>query len=128
MLIYFRLRGRRQIQVTFHSLITSGGHLALLAAVFFTKSIWLPKLLTTILAGVIFLFITPPELQPAFRRTTTLILVLGNKKAATGSDLAPENWTSYNVRKERKKTNKGAERRWQEKITQSSRSSSSCGK
>ena len=43
-------------------------------------------------------------------------------------DLAPENRASYNVRKERKKTNKGAERRWQERITQSSRSSSSCGK
>ena len=44
------------------------------------------------------------------------------------SDLAPENWTSYNVRKKRKKTNKGAERRWQERTSQSSRSSSSYGK
>ena len=43
-------------------------------------------------------------------------------------DLAPENWTSYNVRKKRKKTNKGAERRWQERTSQSSRSSSSYGK
>jgi len=49
-------------------------------------------------------------------------------KILCGIDLAPENWTSYNVRKERKKTNKGAERRWQERISQSSRSSSSCGK
>ena len=44
------------------------------------------------------------------------------------NDLAPENWTSYNVRKKRKKTNKGAERRWQERTSQSSRSSSSYGK
>ena len=44
------------------------------------------------------------------------------------TDLAPENWTSYNVRKKRKKTNKGAERRWQERTSQSSRSSSSYGK
>ena len=44
------------------------------------------------------------------------------------TDLAPENRASYNVRKERKKTNKGAERRWQERITPSSRSSSSYGK
>ena len=48
--------------------------------------------------------------------------------AVDDPDLAPENWTSYNVRKKRKKTNKGAERRWQERTSQSSRSSSSYGK
>ena len=44
------------------------------------------------------------------------------------TDLAPENRASYNVRKERKKTNKGAERRWQERTSQSNRSLSSCGR
>ena len=44
------------------------------------------------------------------------------------TDLAPRNRASYNVRKKRKTTNKGAERRWRERITQSSRSSSSYGK
>ena len=43
-------------------------------------------------------------------------------------DLAPRNRASYNVRKKRKKTNKGAERRWQERITLSNRSSSSYGR
>ena len=33
-------------------------------------------------------------------------------------DLAPRNRASYNVRKKGKKTNKGAERRWQERTTQ----------
>ena len=51
-----------------------------------------------------------------------------NSKTMLVYDLAPENWTSYNVRKKRKKTNKGAERRWQERTSQSSRSSSSYGK
>ena len=44
------------------------------------------------------------------------------------ADLAPRNQASYNVRRKRKTTNKGAERRWQERITQSNRSLSSCGK
>ena len=44
------------------------------------------------------------------------------------TDLAPRNRASYNVRKKRKKTNKGAERRWQGRTTQSNRSSSSCGR
>ena len=43
-------------------------------------------------------------------------------------DLAPRNQASYNVRKKRKKTNKGAERRWQERTTQLNRSLSSCGR
>jgi hypothetical protein len=44
------------------------------------------------------------------------------------NDLAPWNRASYNVRKKRKKTSKGAERRWQERTTQLNRSSSSYGK
>ena len=44
------------------------------------------------------------------------------------TDLAPRNRASYNVRKKRKKTNKGAERRWQERTTQLNRSLSSCGR
>ena len=47
---------------------------------------------------------------------------------SSGSDLAPLNRASYNVRKKRKKTNKGAERRWQERTTQLNRSLSSCGR
>ena len=50
------------------------------------------------------------------------------RKEYGGIDLAPQNRASYNVRKKRKKTNKGAERRWQERTSQSSRSSSSYGK
>ena len=37
------------------------------------------------------------------------------------NDLAPRSWASYNVRMRRKKTNKGAERRWQERTIQLNR-------
>ena len=50
------------------------------------------------------------------------------RKEYGGIDLAPQNRASYNVRKKRKKTNKGAERRWQERTTQLNRSLSSCGR
>jgi len=43
-------------------------------------------------------------------------------------DLAPQKWASYNVRKKRKTTSKGAERKWRERTTQSSRSLLNYGK
>jgi len=53
---------------------------------------------------------------------------LVSKLITPSSDLAPRNRTSYNARKKRKRTNKAAERRWQERTRQLNRSLSSCGR